>query len=56
MSSLRSSYYSRWLRRKYQQAMEEKRRERSEKKRPRRSIKRHQLHQHLQLAKSYGYS
>ena len=46
-----------WLRRKYRQALEEKRRERAERKRPaRRSIKRHQLHQHLQLAKSYGYT
>jgi hypothetical protein len=53
-------FFYRWLRRKYEQAMEEKRQLRLEVKRQRRqqrrSIKRYQLQQDLQLAKSFGYS
>jgi hypothetical protein len=49
-----------WLRRKYEQSKEEKRQLRLEarrlRRRQRRSIKRFQLHQDLQLAKSFGYS
>ena len=51
---------SRWLRRKYEQSREEKRLLRFEqrriRRRQRRSIKRFQLLQDLQLAKSFGYS
>lgn len=50
----------RWLRRKYEQSLEEKRQLRLESKRnrrrQRRSIKRNQLQHDLQLAKSFGYS
>jgi len=49
-----------WLRRKYEQSKEEKRQLRLETRRlrrhQRRSIKRFQLQQDLQLAKSLGYS
>jgi hypothetical protein len=49
-----------WLRRKYEQSKEEKRQLRLEarrlRRRQRRSIKRFQLQQDLQLAKSFGYS
>ncbi|CAF0873620.1 unnamed protein product [Adineta ricciae] len=52
--------FRRWLRQKHEQALEEKRRIRFEikqqRRRERRSIKRHQLQQDIQLAKSYGYS
>ncbi|UJR21241.1 hypothetical protein I4U23_024336 [Adineta vaga] len=52
--------FRRWLRQKHEQALEEKRRIRLEikqrRRRDRRSIKRHQLQQDIQLAKSYGYS
>ncbi len=52
--------FYRWLRKKYEQSMEEKRELRLEEKRlrrrHRRSIKRKQLQQDLQLAKSFGYS
>lgn len=54
------SNLSRWLRRKYEQSREEKRQKRREerllRRRQRRSIKRFQLQQDLQLAKSFGYS
>ena len=50
----------RWLRRKYEQARQEKRQMRLEerrlRRRQRRSIKRFQLQQDLQLAKAFGYS
>ena len=53
-------FFSRWLRQKYEQGLEEKRRVRLEAKqrrrRERQSIKRQQLQQDIQLAKSYGYS
>jgi hypothetical protein len=49
-----------WLRRKYEQSKEEQRQLRLEarrlRRRQRRSIKRFQLQQDLQLAKSFGYS
>ncbi len=49
-----------WLRRKYEQSREEQRQLRLEtrrlRRRQRRSIKRFQLQQDLQLAKSFGYS
>ncbi|CAF1409267.1 unnamed protein product [Adineta steineri] len=52
--------FRRWLRQKYEQSLEEKRRIRLETKqrrrRERRSLKRYQLQQDIQLAKSYGYS
>ncbi|CAF3345152.1 unnamed protein product [Rotaria socialis] len=52
--------FQRWLRRKYEQSMAEKRQLRLEAKRQRRrqrrSIKRNQLQLDLQLAKSFGYS
>jgi len=63
MPTLRNNLFinfSRWLRQKYEQSMEEKRQLRFElkqqRRRQRRSIKRYQLQQDLQLAKSYGYS
>lgn len=52
--------FRRWLRRKYEQSRDERRQKRREEKllrrRQRRSIKRFQLQQDLQLAKSFGYS
>jgi hypothetical protein len=54
------SLISSWLRRKYEQSKEEQRQLRIEarrlRRRQRRSIKRFQLHQDLQLARSFGYS
>ncbi|CAF1118070.1 unnamed protein product [Rotaria sordida] len=52
--------FQRWLRRKYEQSMEQKRQlhleAKRQRRRQRRSLKRHQLQQDLQLAKSFGYS
>ena len=59
-SSFHSFFFYRWLRRKYEQSREEQRQLRIEsrrlRRRQRRSIKRFQLHQDLQLARSFGYS
>lgn len=52
--------FQRWLRRKYEQSKEEQRQLRLEarrlRRRQRRSIKRYQLQQDLQLARSFGYT